>query len=258
MARPFLEAKHRWERGDGARAVSILEGIVGGTGPALYAPATFLADRAGRTFENVVAELLSSEHRLVVPFAEAFERLWDAFPAQYAILVLDERQRSGRDVGSTELSLLDSAARDGRVSRDVGDYGRVGKVVLRDEDQPALAAIADGARLEQLSRDAGDGAWNRWAAQHSDLVADLLLYATFHRVPVMDRSMVLDGLERAADGQPDALDIAAEALAARPYGDDTVSVGMGLEDAGPACRDRLVDALRRRDFSDFAERCLLD
>ena len=258
MARPFLEAKHRWELGDRARAVATLERIVSLQGPALYAPATLLSDRAGRTFENVVVELISSEHRLVVPFGPAFERLWDAFPAQYAISALDERQRAEGDVGPAELSILDAAARDGRLSRDADDYGRVGKVVLRDEDQPALAAIADGARLERLAQGAGDEAWSRWATQHGDLVADLLLYATFHRVPEMDRSMLLDGIERVAEGQPEALVIAAQALASRPAGDDTVTVGMRLESGDPDCRDRFVAALRSGEFAGFADRCLVD
>jgi hypothetical protein len=255
-----LRAKHLWERGRSAEAVATLDEAIGGDRtPAIYLPDGLRSGAGTMPFETVLVRLLASDQDLLVPFDGAVSRLWADLPSQILVSALDARQSEVGDLGEASLAIVYEAAADGLLSSEVADYGLVARIVVRREDHPHLAERLDWSRLDRLTQAALAGdAWLGWVRAHPDLTTNLFLNAVFHRVPVMDRSMRLDGLERIATSQPDVLDEVADTLASWSDHEDVVRVGMALERAAPECALALADAVRARAFDGFAQRCLLN
>jgi hypothetical protein len=228
MLSPFLRAKDQWERGDAEASLATLEQLLGPD--SLYVSGSFASERAAGPFEGFVAGLLADDDHLLVPFADAIMTLWRAFPAQYAIDALALRDAISGDARAAEEALLAEAARDGLLTR---EHERIAQVVPRGE----AASSTD---------------YGPWVAAHQDIVASLLLDFVFHRVRVMDRSMVLDRLDRVANRQPELLEPVADTLAGWDPA-EVARVGMRVED--PACTGELIAALRSRDFDALPDRC---
>jgi hypothetical protein len=212
-------------------------------------------------FEDLVAFAVSTDEYLLMPFGQAIARLWDAFPAQYVLSCMNRRQADEGDLDEDAIEIVYRAAADGLLSVDRRDYGAVARLVLDAEDHALLAPRLDWDRLtSSMAVAAARNAWQAFLGAHDELVANLLLYAVFHKARRMDANMVLDGLDAVIARQPQVIDVAARALArwlasgADPT--EVVRMGMRVEPPSSACLASFVAAIREGELDEFATRCL--
>jgi hypothetical protein len=93
--------------------------------------------------------------------------------------------------------------------------------------------------------DADPDDWERLAP---DVLANRFIDAVFHRARVMDRSMVLDALDRVDDA---LLDPIADTLERW----DPAELAQGMRANDPACAEQLIGVLRSRDFDALPATC---
>ena len=227
-----LRAKHCWYRDEGESALAHLDQVAG---PGAFRIAGGdVAARTGLAFEGLLADLLEDDALLAIPAQTVIGRLWEAYPGRYAVAALDAR-------GALDADWLRAAAAAGLLSVDPAEDGLVAKVVLA----PVPEAIDRNELIAAIA--AAGGAWERYVRASPDRTAGLLLDAAFFRARVMHRSMVLDRLDAIATAQPEAIDVAAGALAAWEP-EEVARVGMRLHPGNAPCADALIAALRSRDF----------
>jgi hypothetical protein len=258
----FLRARYYWDRGESAKAFSYLNKVLSGGVPdqVFYWTPSEAKHQAGLPFEIAVANILLTEEVLLHGFDIAFTRLWRAFPLQYLILILAQRQLDRqRDV--MIVNLLSQAAASGLLSTDADDYDLSGRVVLDPEAYPEIVDLLGGAAAVRLIEQASvEGAWTRTVATNAELVIDLFLYAVFHREPSIQQDMILGRLDRIADSHGSFLRAFSEHLGRRLADPDShvplVSIGMRIDHTLDAarCLREFTEALVSRRFEPFVMR----
>lgn len=259
----FLRAKHAWERGDADEALRQLTALIGEPGLAqtLHVPAAVLETFAPAPFESLVARILSTGDTPTILFTASVQRLWAQMPAQFVLRTLELREGLTGDVGGGALRIIYEAAANGMLSRDLLDYDRVAKVVLREADQPLVCQLVDWRRLDRLLSYALERqSWNAFVSARPPLIANLLLYRVFHRARAVSREMVLDALTRLAEDQPTVLDIGAQGILHSiddpAISEQIVRIGFRSQAGSASCLVRVAEALCSRDFHALPEECM--
>lgn len=242
MLSPFLRAKHHWYRDEGRQAIAALAEVAGED--AFYISDYDLDYRMRLPFEAFATGMLASDHHLMEPFDTAVTRLWREFPGSYAVDALARR-------GKTEAEWLDAGARDGLLSTDVADLGRLAKVVLAPIPEPLDAARL---RAEIAEAEASD-AWSKFIRAHPSVTANVFLDTVFYPAEVMAPEMVRDRIHVIGEDQPEALDVVADTLEGWDP-EEVARIGMRVEAGNRDCTAALIDALRHRDAGALPPECV--
>jgi hypothetical protein len=257
MINAFLRCKNLWDKDLPDAALEQLNRVLADDShpTTFYVPQSFIDHYRSSWFENAVIAILVDENRLLVPADAAFEKLYNLFPAQYLVNAAVDL---GRALGPGAQDLLRDAAATGLLSCSSDDYDVSGRLVVTKDDHPELWELLGGDRLAgEVYRSGASHAKEDVFSKRPELLANLFLYAVFHRERPLNRDMVLIRLERMADSHREFLSSGADVMSRyleRPEEhEEIVKIGMRLEGIGDSskCLHEFVETLRSRDFERF-------
>jgi len=259
MINIFLKGKYFWESGDSSVALQLLNEILKGDEyeETFYVPSRFISSYIQFSFENAVSSILLNEDQLLIPFELAFEKLLNTFPAQFMILVIQQKELE-RVASSSLVKTVAQAASKGLLSYKADDYDLSGRLVLRREDNPELFNFLGGDRLHSnMNYAIQNKLWNSFVSENPDLLINLFFYAVFHREKQVNKEMILIRLEQIAEIHSDFLCLSNEAIGnylnQHEELEDLVKFGMRLEHVtDPAkCLNDFIKVNRSQNFDEF-------